>query len=353
MADGMFSQLGEVFFKIENKNLTHNLSVGVPLTYDHALERGYRRHLNGTSYSVPFNIIVPPGGKTEWLEVGGWMDTLDHGSWQVSCSALGPPSPPPANSSECKLNTQKICKIDPNNTKACHLCIAKILNSSSCPDGCYSSVHDTYSCSSKLLSPACIPPPTAQQLKCYDVAKTKCAQNRTGGHAYASNYTQCLECMKSLLSCPATCILAGTKRCQPAWFEQGCKLLAPPKPPSKKKVPHCPKGTAAPGFSAEPCTPIIGAAHCQIVVGVRTQPFATSFVNGAPVYEGEITPVPGRALFDSVETGTEVGTTFQSRHATNSQCHSQPRIIVAPFSCVRSWQYLTCVCGTSRVADAL
>ena len=31
--DGMFSQLGEVFFKIKNLNASHELTVGVPLTY--------------------------------------------------------------------------------------------------------------------------------------------------------------------------------------------------------------------------------------------------------------------------------------------------------------------------------
>ena len=52
------------------------MQVGVPLTYNHAIARGYRTHLNGTDFRTPFSIMVPPGGMTGWLEVGGWMDTL-------------------------------------------------------------------------------------------------------------------------------------------------------------------------------------------------------------------------------------------------------------------------------------
>ena len=104
--DGMFSQLGEVFFKIKNLNASHNLTVGVPLTYappahhsthskatcsvavhpppaarysmiqgpvgwsryDHAIERGYRSHLNGTSFRTPFDINLGPGQQTGWCE---------------------------------------------------------------------------------------------------------------------------------------------------------------------------------------------------------------------------------------------------------------------------------------------
>lgn len=65
--DGLFSQSGEVFFKIENKNTTHNLSVSVPLTYDHAPYMGQHDYLNKSGGYI----TVPPGKMTGWLEVGG------------------------------------------------------------------------------------------------------------------------------------------------------------------------------------------------------------------------------------------------------------------------------------------
>lgn len=55
--DGMFSQLNEVFFKIKNLNNTHRLSVGVPLTYDHAIERGYRTLSSFLNYLLFFQCV--------------------------------------------------------------------------------------------------------------------------------------------------------------------------------------------------------------------------------------------------------------------------------------------------------
>jgi hypothetical protein len=38
-----------------------------------------------------------PGKTTGWVEVGGLMDTFNHGSWKVGCVLAGPPPPPPGN----------------------------------------------------------------------------------------------------------------------------------------------------------------------------------------------------------------------------------------------------------------
>eukprot|EP01052_Picozoa_sp_SAG31_P014693 SAG31_NODE_922_length_10976_cov_8.838742_1_plen_175_part_10 len=65
--DGLFSQHGEVFFKIQNKNTTHNLSVAIPLTYDHAPYMGQHDYLNKSSSYI----TVAPGKTTGWIEVGG------------------------------------------------------------------------------------------------------------------------------------------------------------------------------------------------------------------------------------------------------------------------------------------
>jgi hypothetical protein len=274
--DGMFSQLGEVFFQIKNLNTSHNLTVGVPLTYDHAIERGYRSHLNGTNYRTPFDIDVGPGQQTGWLDVGGWMDTLDGGSWQISCNAYGP-APALPNETECAIEVGKVCLS--SNLTQCRRCVEKLVNTSACPGAC----QERGECELKWATTGCAPPPpppTPQELACYAVAEHKCAQNRSGVHAYAANYTECRDCMEALSPCPDQC-MKGT-RCQPAWFETACHRLVPP----VHSKPHPP-----------PPRPLLGPAHCQIQVGVKKNPFNRS--------DHEVVPIDG-ALFDSVETGTEM-----------------------------------------------
>lgn len=223
--DGMFSQRGEVFLRIKNLNTSHTLSVGVPLTYDHAIERGYRTHLNGTSYRNPNYITVPPGSQTGWVDVGGWMDTLQHGSWQISCDVLAPPPSP-------------------------------------------------------LPPPPPPKPVTPQQEACIAVAEKLCAQNHSGGHAFAPNYTKCRACMEAVMPCPLQCTV-GT-RCQGAWFELACHKMAPPRPPSPPR----------------PIKPVVvGSAHCSIEVGVKSRPFDPS--------NDTIQPIQN-AVFDSEVTGTEM-----------------------------------------------
>ena len=232
--------------------------------------------------------------------------------------APGCPAPPPPNLTECVLNVQKWCKIDPENKTSCSSCVAGLMISS-CPAGCVSHSSHGYECASKSMLQACVPPPTVQELQCEAVVKAKCAQNRTGGHSYAANYTKCLACMK-VLPCPAACHDTPIGKCQPAWFEKGCKGLEPPRPPKPTK-PGCANGFAGHGFGG-PCAPVLGPAHCQIQVGVREHPFATKLADGVPVYEGEVIPVPGRSLFDSIETGTEMLFDVNTR-ATRRMRHNQ------------------------------
>ena len=131
--DGLFSQSGEVFFKVQNLNTTHNLSVQVPLTYDHAPYMGQHDYLNKSSFvdghpAQGGYITVPPGKTTGWVEVGGFMDTFNHGSWKVSCNALAPPPPPPGNETLCIEETRKACPMGPSlpwNRTECAQCVAK------------------------------------------------------------------------------------------------------------------------------------------------------------------------------------------------------------------------------------
>ena len=139
-----------------------------------------------------------------------------HGSWQVSCNNVAAPSPPPTNATECKLNVQRACPVPgTGHNSTCMRCAAALLNRS-CPAGCWSGS----TCDARLVAEACDPPPTAQQLRCFAVVESKCAQNRTGGHSFAANYTKCLECARAMSPCPSAC-QSPSNRCEGAWFEQG------------------------------------------------------------------------------------------------------------------------------------
>jgi hypothetical protein len=276
--DGMFSQLGEVFFRITNFNHTHNLSVGVPLTYNHAIERGYRTHLNGTSFRTPVWLTVAPSQRTGWLDVGGWMDTLQHGSWTPSCVARGA-RPTAYNATQCKQRIGNLCPT--HNRTACDACAAAIAARplSECPDGC------THAGKCYDLQHACVsppPPPSVQELACYAVVRKLCAQNQSNGHAYASNYTKCKQCMTQQHPCPKACS-KGT-RCEGAWFEHGCHAMQPPQRPQKPKP--------------LPPAPILDQMHCQIEVGVRKNPFDR--------HDREVVAMPGVKPFDSLTTGLEM-----------------------------------------------
>lgn len=50
--DVLFSQQNEVFFKVQNMDATHNLSVTVPMTYDHAPYMGQHDYLNKTIATI-------------------------------------------------------------------------------------------------------------------------------------------------------------------------------------------------------------------------------------------------------------------------------------------------------------
>jgi hypothetical protein len=164
---------GEVFFKVQNLNTTHNLSVAVPLTYDHAPYMGQHDYLNKT----PSYITVPPGKTTGWVEVGGLMDTLNHGSWKVTCNALHPPPPPPGNETQCIEETRQACPMGtpPWNRTMCAECVAR----KKCPGSCTIPIpkNETYGCSTQWRTLACTPPPPPpppQEIECWsDIANRR------------------------------------------------------------------------------------------------------------------------------------------------------------------------------------
>ena len=264
------------------------------------------------------------------------MDTFNHGSWKVTCSALNPPPPPPGNETQCIEETRKACPMGtpPWNRTVCAECVAK----QKCPGSCTIPIpaNKTYGCSTQWRTLACTPPPPPpppQEIECWtDIAKI-CAQNNT---KYAANQTECVRCAQqhagctmqlkpgakpgakptlvcptspnyppaSSWPCPKACgvphpillnnsdpenktkIHHNETMCESLWFTAACKAMLPPAPP---KPPPKPK----------PYTPeIAGPAHCIITVGVSDKPFDPT--------DDTVKPVDGRATFDSVLTGTEM-----------------------------------------------
>ena len=78
--DGLFTQYGEVFFKVENfdTNTSRNLSLKIPITYDHATF--FSQHIHNVGLVT---INVSGGSTSPWSEAGWMMDTLQHGTWNM------------------------------------------------------------------------------------------------------------------------------------------------------------------------------------------------------------------------------------------------------------------------------
>ena len=94
--DGLLTQAGEVFVKVHNHNTTEVLNLTVPFVVGHSIY--YDTHLRlplapATVGGAPFSscthtggphcpvVSVPPGGVSDWVDVGGLMDTFNHGQW--------------------------------------------------------------------------------------------------------------------------------------------------------------------------------------------------------------------------------------------------------------------------------
>jgi hypothetical protein len=213
--------------------------VAVPLTYDHAPYIGQHDYLNKSTRYV----TVAPGKSTGWVEVGGLMDTFNHGSWKVTCGALAPPSPPPPNEALCVNETKKQCPMGPPpwNVTQCSLCVA----SKKCPNSCtvLNNKNHTYGCNAKWQATACKNPPApppAAEVKCWGAIATICAQNRTGGHKYASNQTECLHCAMTHVNCKNVPTPGHPNKthweCPMRKCPRACGKLVPVRDPETKKT---------------------------------------------------------------------------------------------------------------------
>ena len=78
--DGLFSQYGEIFFKVQNFN-SSSLLLEVPITYNHATYFAQHLHNVGDPYTAPYNTLsinVSAGETTPWIETGWMADSLNR-----------------------------------------------------------------------------------------------------------------------------------------------------------------------------------------------------------------------------------------------------------------------------------
>lgn len=71
--DGLFSQAGEVFFKVINHDVNANYTLMVPTGYFH--NPYFSEHLRLDVNVGPLPIYVGPGAESEWVDTGALLDT--------------------------------------------------------------------------------------------------------------------------------------------------------------------------------------------------------------------------------------------------------------------------------------
>ena len=79
--DGLLSQNNEVFMKLTNHDEESNITVVVPLEYTHSPDYAAPHLiLNRTQGGKGLAVSLPAGGTSEWVNIGGLLDTLNHGT---------------------------------------------------------------------------------------------------------------------------------------------------------------------------------------------------------------------------------------------------------------------------------
>ena len=81
--DGLLSQYGEVWFKVQNFDTSNNMTLAVPYEYIHSPY--FSMHMPISSMGDPDNpavtIFVDKGATSDWTEAGFMLDSLNHGTW--------------------------------------------------------------------------------------------------------------------------------------------------------------------------------------------------------------------------------------------------------------------------------
>jgi hypothetical protein len=82
--DGMLTQAGDVFLKLHNSTGGAAVTLTVPNGTEHS---PYWVHLRDWK---PKSLAAEPGQSTEWIEVGGQLDSLNDGQWLLAAAGKGP-----------------------------------------------------------------------------------------------------------------------------------------------------------------------------------------------------------------------------------------------------------------------
>jgi len=79
--DGLLTQAGDLFVRVQNKAADGTLSVTFPPCQEHSPYWVHQRTWKAQTVSVE------PGQRSEWLEVGGLLDALNDGQWHVTAKS--------------------------------------------------------------------------------------------------------------------------------------------------------------------------------------------------------------------------------------------------------------------------
>ncbi|MFN4260255.1 MAG: beta-galactosidase trimerization domain-containing protein [Gemmataceae bacterium] len=82
--DGMLTQAGDVYLKVHNHKAGSTLTLTLPPGTEHS---PYWVHLRTWK---PITITSEPGQSTDWIEVGGLLDSLNDGQWNITAKAQTP-----------------------------------------------------------------------------------------------------------------------------------------------------------------------------------------------------------------------------------------------------------------------
>ena len=85
----LFSQAGEVFFKVINHDPIRNFTLKVPVGYFHNPYFG--EHLREDVNAALPGISVTAGGESNWVDVGSLLNTEQHGTWNLPCGLVVEP----------------------------------------------------------------------------------------------------------------------------------------------------------------------------------------------------------------------------------------------------------------------
>ena len=77
--DGLLTQVGDVFLRAVNKG-ADTLTLKIPPVREHSPYWTHLRHWK------PLPVVLEAGQQSEWLDVGGLMDTLNDGQWIIAAA---------------------------------------------------------------------------------------------------------------------------------------------------------------------------------------------------------------------------------------------------------------------------